>query len=207
MRNNYFYPKMLTPLNTSQVPRGGWSVTIEGAGPEIRGDNFSAWIREVFERLQANGLDHHNWRAETIDLMCRQRPDIPSEDHDAPQMPAKTADDVLRFLRTMWKGYEEGVKPVSDELQNRRIDTCLACPKLTHIACSIGCSSLSDTINRFVMGRNLPKFPEIQKQACSSCGCTVSVKSMWPVAILREVDEKSATHPNYPQNCWMVTEG
>lgn len=197
---------MLSPVNTSQVPRNGWSVTIEGAGPEIRADNFSVFIREVFNRLQANGLDKHGWRAEAIDLMCRQRPDIVSEDLDAPQMPAKTSDDVMRFLKTMWKGLEEGVQPVSEDLQNQRIDTCLACPQLTHIACSMGCSSLSDTINRFVMGRNLPKYPVIHKQACSLCGCTCSIKSMWPIAILKDVDDKSATHPDYPPNCWMVTE-
>lgn len=197
---------MLHPISTNQVPRNGWSVTIEGCGPEIRSDHFITWVKEVSVRLQANGKDKHGWREWAIDLMCRQRPDIPSEDVDAAPQRAMTGDDVLRYLKTVWTGMEEGMLPVGEELQNKRVDTCMACPKLGYISCFIGCQTITETVNRFMVGRNVPKFPQIHKQACTACGCTASIKTMWPIDILKQIDERMGTQPDYPPSCWVVTE-
>lgn len=197
---------MLSPISTAVSPPHGWSVTIEGAGPEIRDYNFSAFIVMVSTRLQDNGLDKHGWRAWVIDLMCRQRPDIQSEDLDAPDHRSMTGDDVKRFLTTMWAIFEKGTEPVDFETQNRRVDICSACPKLGYISCFIGCSQITDVVNKFMAGRDVPKFPQIHKMACLACGCTASVKSMWPVAMLREVDAAMGVQPDYHPKCWMLTE-
>lgn len=197
---------MRRPTNFSIAPKGGWSVTIEGCGPEIRDYNFTAFMLEVHRRLASNGLDKHGWREYVLDLMCQQRPDIAQEVFDEPQKRAMTGEDVLRFLKTMWAGKEGGAQPVSEELQRQRVDTCMACPKLGYISCFIGCQTITHTVNSFMMGRDVPKFPQIHKMSCLECGCTASVKTMWPVDLLRKVDEQFELKPNYHLSCWMLTE-
>ncbi len=179
---------------------------IPGCGPTIKSDHFLTFIKEISTRLQANGMDRHGWKAFYVDLMCEQRPDIPSEDVDAAPSRAMTGDDVKRFLVTAWEGMESGVQPVSEELQNQRVDTCLNCPQLGYISCFIGCQQITETVNKFMMGRNVPKFPQIHKMACQVCGCTASIKSMWPIDVLKAADERMGTTPAYPSNCWVVTE-
>lgn len=197
---------MLWPVNINFVPRNGWTVDIEGCGPTIRSDHFSEFIKQLSVRLQANGKDRHGWKEFFVDLMCKQRPDIPSEDKDAAPTRAMSGDDVKRFLTTMWAGKENGAQPVPESLQNQRVDTCLACPKLGYISCFIGCQQITEIVNSFMMGRDVPKYPEIHKMACTVCGCTASVKSMWPIEILHEIDERMGTTPQYPSNCWVITE-
>jgi len=197
---------MLTPVNTTICPAGGWSVTIEGAGPKIVADHFEVFIGQIATRLRANGMDVHNWKAKAIDLMCQQRPDIPCENKEVPTR-HMTGDDVLRFLKTMWKSMENGVKPVSEELQSQRIDTCLACPKLGFISCYIGCATITEAVAGLMVGRDRVKmFPKIHKMACTACGCTASIKTMWPLDILRAVDGEAQTQPEYDKNCWVLTE-
>lgn len=197
---------MLSPINTNLVPRGGWTVTIEGCGPEIKSDNFSDFIKQVSIRLQANKKDKHGWREWAIDLMCQQRPDIPNEEVGGPQIRAMTGDDVKRFLTTMWEIFEKGGIPVSEEIQNKRVNICEQCPRIGYISCHIGCSQITDVVNRFMAGRAIPKFPQIHKMACMECGCTASVKSMWPVPLLREIDKQMHIEPAYHPKCWMLAE-
>jgi len=196
---------MLVPVNTTIVPRGGWSVAIEGAGPTIVSDHWESFLHEIGKRLRVNNLDVHNWKNAAIDLMCQQRPDIESVDKDIPTR-TMTGSDVLRFLRTMWTSMEEGVKPVSEELQNQRIDTCLACPKLGYISCFVGCNTITETVASLMMKRDVPKFPQIHKMACTACGCTASIKTMWPISILARVDAESKTQPDYHPSCWVLSE-
>jgi hypothetical protein len=197
---------MLTPINTSNVPSGGWSVTLEGAGPTIVSNHFTVFMQEVSTRLKSNGLDRHGWRQAVLDLMCHQRPDIPSEDLDAPPVRSFTGDDVARFLRTMIETKLQGAQPVSDDLQDSRIETCLACPKRGHIACSMGCGIISETLAQFAIGRKIRRHADIHKQSCTACGCYCEVKTMWPLDILKGVDERSGTKPEYAPGCWMLSE-
>jgi len=198
---------MLHPINTTIVPHGGlWTVSIEGAGPPITAPTWHEFIKNISKRLQSNGLDKHGWKEWAIDLMCQQRPDIPSEDVGAPQTRGMTGDDVKRFLKTMWELFEQNSETVDFETQNQRVDICEKCPRLGYISCFIGCAQVTEVVNKFMAGRDVPKFPQIHRMACLECGCTASVKTMWPVEVLRKIDSEMQIQPNYPPNCWMVTE-
>lgn len=187
-------------------PPKGWSVTIPNAGPEIRNTNFAAFIAEVIKRLESNGMDHSGWKEQILHLMCQQRPDIECEDKDAPPQRAMTSDDVFRFLKTIWTSVEEGAIAVSEELQNQRVETCLACPRLGFISCFGGCSTIVEAVAKLTLGRSIRRHPDVHKKSCLECGCLSEIKTMWPLDILRKIDERSGTQPNYPPNCWVVTE-
>lgn len=192
------------PINTTMVPPRGWSVDV-GLGPPIVSHNFNDFVRQIFVRLQANDADKHGWRDWALSLMCEQRPDIPCED-SAKNERAMTGDDVLRFLKSLWTAKEEGAVAVSEELQNKRVDTCLACPKLGYISCYVGCASISETLSAFLLGRKVPRIREIHKMSCMACGCSAEVKTMWPLDIIRQIDEKHGTKPDYHEKCWVLTE-
>lgn len=197
---------MLTPINTSVSPPNGWSVSIPDAGPEIRDFNFSVWITEVQKRLKANGLMKHGWRDWVIDLMCQQRPDIPSQDKEAPPERVMTSDDVRRFLQTMWDIKEQGSPVVSEDVQSARVETCLACPKLGFIQCFIGCGSVVEALSQMLLGRKIRHLEDIHKKSCTACGCHAEIKTMFPVEILRKIDEKHETKPQYHPSCWILNE-
>ena len=196
---------MLTPTNTNLVPRGGWSVEIEGAGPPIVANHFSLFVKEIGKRLIANGLDKHGWREEALDLMCRQRPDIPCEDKEV-QARAVTGDDVKRFVKTLYEAWEQGAKPVSIEEQERRAAICMECPMRGTVSCMGGCGALARALSDLTMGGSARNLPELHKQSCLICGCELSSLTMYPMEVLRAVDEKiNFKTTEYPPNCWKLT--
>lgn len=176
-----------------------------GIGPKITSTNYADFLRQVFQRLSSNGADRHGWKEWAVDLMCQQRPDMECDDTESSAR-AMTGDDVWRFLTGMWEAKEEGIQPVSEELQNQRIDTCLACPKLGYISCFTGCGKMAEVLASFTLGRNIRKHPEVHKQSCLQCGCLVEVKTMFPIDILLKMDEKHGTKPEYHASCWILSE-
>ena len=196
---------MLTPVNTTLVPRGGWTVQIEGAGPPIVANHFSLFIKEVSKRLIANGLDKHGWREETLDLMCRQRPDIPCEDKEV-NTRAITGDDVKRFVTTLWEAWQAGAKPVSIEEQERRAAICMECPMRGNVSCMGGCAAMARALSDMTMGGSARNLPELNKQHCMVCSCELSSLTMYPLEVLQKVDEKiNFKAGEYPANCWKIS--
>ncbi len=188
------------------VPPGGWTIELDGLGPKIVSNNWSDFITQIRVRLEANGADKHGWKPWAINLMCEQRPDIPYEDDEERQSRAMTGDDVIRFLKSMWVSKEEGAIAVSQELQDKRVETCLACPKLGYISCFVGCSSIVETLAKFAIGRSIRRHADIHKMSCLACGCTAEVKTMWPLDVLHEIDKRMGTSPEYHPSCWILTE-
>lgn len=193
---------ILSPINTSLVPRNGWEVTIEGAGPTIRSDNFSDFIRQVRVRLESNGMDIHGWREETIDLMCHQRPDIPCEDRESKTREV-TGADLRRFVRTIYEAWKDGAQPVSVEEQDRRAAICFSCPNRGHVACFGGCGALAEALSEMVVAGKGNRHPELHRTACLSCGCETSSLILYPMEVLMKVDAKVdfLAMPYSPQ-CW-----
>lgn len=196
---------MLSPTNTRTSPPQGWSVTIPNAGPEIRNVNFSAWIAEVIKRLESNGMDRHGWKEWVLDMMCRQRPDIPCEDLDNPRSREVTADDVKRFFRTIWEAWQDGATAVPQEEQDRRAAICIPCPSRGHVSCFGGCGTLAQIASEMVMGTKSKPQPELHKTSCLHCGCDCSLLIMFPLEVLQRVDEKiEFKSGEYPSHCWKI---
>ena len=196
---------MLYPTNTTVVPRGGWTVTIEGAGPMISSITWSDFIKTISTRLIANGLDHHGWREEMIDLMCRQRPDIESFDNGAPPSRAVTSEDLKRFVRTIWEAKVNGAEAVSPEEQDRRAQICMACPKKGYVSCGGGCGAFSQLLSELTIGSKARSYPELHKTACIVCGCELSSLIMYPLDVLQAVDAKiDFKTSEYDAKCWKL---
>lgn len=193
---------MLTPVSTSQVPPGGWSVQIEGAGPPIKADHWSVFISEIRNRLIANGLDSHGWKERAIDLMCRQRPEIQSEDKEVPTR-SVTSDDIQRFVRTIWEAWKAGAQAVSAEEQDRRAAICVECPKKGYVSCFGGCGALAATLAEMTIHSKARSIPELHKASCMVCGCELSTLTMYPLEVLQKVDAKIGFKTEeYPDHCW-----
>ncbi len=197
---------MLVPSNTALCPRGGWSVTIEGAEPAIVSNHWMDFINQVSKRVRINGLDQHGWRERAIDLMCRQRPDIESHDEDI-QLRDITGDDIRRFVRTMWEAVKAGATPVSGEEQERRAAICLDCPKRGYVNCMGGCGALAQALAEITIHGKTRDIPGLHKNSCMVCGCELSSLIMYPLDVIKAVDKKmDFTSGDYPDHCWKTTE-
>lgn len=200
---------MRKPLNLSVVPQGGWHARFPDSY-EVRAQHSSDFLRQCFVHLEANGGDTGTgWQERVWDLCCQTHPELPYEDSEVKER-TMGPDDVRRFLRTIWETWKEGAEPVSDELQNQRISTCLSCPKKGYTSCFGGCSGIASALSEFTMGRAIRQLPEIHKVSCMACSCYLETKTMFPVGILRTVDEKLGQKPDYWDStngrCWMLTE-
>jgi len=196
---------MLTPKNNDIVPRGEWNVELPGCGPRIKSRHFKDFLQQVSKRLQANGLDRHDWREWVLDEMCKQNPGIECEDKDAPRREV-TGEDVWRFVRTLYTAWENGAQKVSDEEQNRRADICLNCPKRGYVSCN-SCGSLSKALSDLVLGTGCKRLAELHKQSCLVCGCELSSLVQYPLEVIQEIDQKLQFQTDsYPSECWKVTD-
>lgn len=194
---------MLRPVNINSVPKNGWTVTIEGAAPEIVSDHFSDLIKKAHTRLEANGMASHGWRERVIHEMCKQRPDIQCEDDELPPSRVATSDDAIRFLKTLWIAMKDGAQPVSEEEQDRRASICLQCPKRGVVNCYGGCGTIAGLMADLVIGSKSKRIPELFKQHCTCCGCELSSLTTYPIEVLAKVDaDINFQSSEYPVECW-----
>lgn len=193
---------MLKPKNINTKPRGGWSVTIENGGPEIRADHYKVFLQEVSERLRMIGQDHHGWKDEIVDLMCKQRPDIACQDTEADTRPI-TSDDVVRFMRTLWEATRSNAKPVSVEEQDRRAGICTSCPQRGRVSCMGWCGAIARMLSDLIIGASSKRNAALSKQSCMVCGCELSSMVKYPLEVLHAVDAKiNYKAGEYPEHCW-----
>lgn len=194
---------MRTPTNSNLVPPGGWTLDIPNGGPTIKSDNFSDFIKQVRVRLEANGMFHHGWREQYVDLMLQQRPDIPQEDDSLPPSRVATSDDAVRFLKTLWVAMKDGAKPVSEEEQDRRASICLSCPKRGVVNCYGGCGAIASMMADLVIGSKSKRIPELFKQHCVCCGCELASLTTYPIEVLAKVEgDINFKASEYPEACW-----
>ncbi len=194
---------MKKPANLSVVPRDGWHCKFPD-GYEVRAQHPSHFLSQCFVHLEANGLDSGTgWQERCWDLVCSTHPEIPCEDTEVKER-TLGPDDVRRFLTTMWETWKSGAEPVSEEVQNLRVSRCLQCPMKGYTACFGGCSQVSQLLSEFSVGREIRNLPEIHKVSCQACGCYLESKTMFPLNVLKAVDEKLGQKPDYHRSCWML---
>lgn len=175
---------------------------LEGLGPKITSNNFSDFMGQVRVRLESNGKDFHGWREDVLDLLCHQRQDIKCVDKES-RSRETTGADLRRFVRTLYAAKKAGAEPVSKEEIDRRAAICFSCPNRGHVACFGGCGWLAEVISEMVVSAKGNSHPELHKTACLSCGCETSSLILYPIEVLRKVDEEVnfLAMPYSPQ-CW-----
>lgn len=197
---------MKKPLNTTIVPRGGWSIHIPETDTTLNSVHPSELLSKVRVHLESNGLDWgRDWKDKVWDMVCEQNSGVECEDSEGVKVRGWDGNDLNRFLKTMWTAWKDGVEPVSQEEQNRRISICLSCPKITNGACA-ACTGIAHFISQFTIGRKLEKHPDVYNKICSECKCNIESKTMFPVSVLKEVDQKMQSQPDYHSSCWMREE-
>ena len=152
-------------------------------GSAINIDLGSGWLQRFYHEL------------------CEQNPQVPCFDEEHPDR-VWTSEDIWRFINVLKEQVTGGIAMVSEEEQLRRIAICKDCPKIGDIACRY-CGVLAETLSSFIAGRKLPRVDEVYKRSCLACGCDITSKTAYPVAVLRAVDAKVGSNPEYVPGCWM----
>lgn len=195
---------MKQPINTKTTPPRGWTIDFEGLGPLVSSNHFNDFMRQVYARLEANGTLTHDWREETLDLLCRQRPDIPCEDRELPER-AVTSEDVKRWFKSMWETWKSGAQAVSAEEQDRRASICRDCPKRGHVSCFGGCGAMAEALSQMIVGTKARSYPDLHKTSCLVCSCEITSLVLFPLEVIQKVDEEAGFKVgDYPEHCWKL---
>lgn len=197
---------MKVPKQKHVCPRGGWSLKFP-SGWSVSESHYAAFLQACREHMERNDMPYPfntsgGWQDRMWDQVCQQNPHIECEDTDKPER-IIDGNDVLRYLRTMWSSFEKGALAVNDEEQNRRLSICLTCPRMGYISCFIGCNSIAHVLSEFIIGRKINRREETNNKSCLACGCSIEVKTMWPLDVIKDVDAKMGITPDYAPNCWI----
>jgi hypothetical protein len=193
---------MKIPSSPNLVPPGGWSYKDPDSGVPFKEAHVEALLSMVRRHRIANDLRvGGEWTQEFWDNLCTQNPKAPCSDADSPERPLN-ADDISAFLTTLVAQRESGKQQVSQEVYDKRIEVCLACPKLTHVGCS-SCGAFGRLLHRVVAGIRVPNDVAPGK-SCGVCGCVVSAKAAYDIDVLKAVDAELGRNPPYHESCWML---
>lgn len=194
---------MLKPKDLNSSPPGDWKVVAPETGVAFKHFSFSALLKQIRSCREGMGLSTGgDWIERVQEAVCQQNPDVPCFDEDRPER-VWLGEDVWRFLTTLKEAVMGGMEPVSTEEQTRRIDICAVCPKKVVIGCR-WCGALGGMITELLAGRKAPNIEAVYKQSCGACGCDIASKTVYPLDILKRVDEKLDNKPDYAPGCWML---
>ncbi len=198
---------MKKPSCFEVAPKGGFAVTFP-TGITIASLYDSEFLRNCKLHMEENVMPYPfntsgGWQDRMWHQCCIQNPDMKCADSDRPER-SIGADDILRYARTMWVTLTQGGETVSQEEQDRRVDICLKCPKIGVVSCFIGCNTITEALSGFILGRSIRRINEVHKQSCMACGCPIEVKSLWPISVLKQVDNDLGLTPDYNRSCWMI---
>lgn len=192
-------------LDTSRPVSGMWTYTQPETGVSFKDIHWGGFIKRIRAHRLANDLPlQGGWVEELQDTLCRDNPDLPCAEvgHIARYY---TQDDVQRFVSTMLE-LNASKTVVDEEEQRRRIDICATCPKNINMGGCKFCVWIAQKTTELLAGRKLYRVSETHKRACGACGCDITAKTAVPLAVLKVVDEKLGTAPDYAEGCWMLTE-
>lgn len=192
-------------LDTSRPVSGMWTYTQPETGVVIKDIHWNGFLKRIRAHRLANDLPlQAGWVDELQDTLCRENPDLPCQEVGYVER-RYTQDDVQRFVSTMLE-LNASNELVSEEEQRRRIDICAICPKNISMGGCKFCVWLAQKTTQLLAGRKIHRVSETHKRACGACGCDITSKTAVPMAVLKVVDEKLGTTPDYDSRCWMLTE-
>lgn len=192
-------------LDTTRPVSGMWTYTQPETGVVIKDIHWNGFLKRIRAHRLANDLPlQAGWVEELQDTLCQANSDLPCEEvgHVARHY---TQDDVQRFVSTMLE-LNASNELVSEEEQRRRIDICAICPKNISMGGCKFCVWLAQKTTQLLAGRKIHRVSETHKRACGACGCDITSKTAVPMTVLKVVDEKLGTVPDYDSRCWMLEE-
>lgn len=203
---------MKRPVNTNYVPGQGadrarkyWNVVLEN-GVYVESKHPADFMKKCFTALENNGLyTGSGWSDQIWHMVCEQNPHIDCIDTDRPPVVAGWLD-VRRFFITLRELLGSSKPLVSPEVQEARIEKCLICPKNVSLGNCSGCSWVAQTLSELAGNRQIKDEPRIHRRGCGACGCELSVKTAYPVEVLRLSDDRLGLKPDYWEQCWMKSE-
>ena len=192
-------------LDTTRPVSGMWTYTQPETGVVIKDIHWNGFLKRIRAHRLANDLPlQAGWVDELQDTLCRENPDLPCQEVGYVER-RYTQDDVQRFVSTMLE-LNASNELVSEEEQRRRIDICAICPKNISMGGCKFCVWLAQKTTQLLAGRKIHRVSETHKRACGACGCDITSKTAVPMTVLKVVDEKLGTTPDYAPGCWMLTE-
>jgi hypothetical protein len=193
---------MITILDKTTTPPGGWHYTEPDTGVKFSGLSYVALVAEIRRHRIAMSLPvGSEWLPVFEHTLALQNPGAKQQEEGAKQRQL-SADDIVKFV-TVVKELLSGEELVSVEEQTRRANICASCPKKGVVACKY-CGWLTRELTHMLGGRRVPRATEIFKHSCMACGCDLTAKTACPLPVLKRVDEKIGSTPEYAPGCWML---
>ena len=194
---------MKKPDNREMIPPGDWTIIFPGTGHRISSNHPSAFLQKCHEHMELNDIPiMGGWQDEMFNLACEQNPAIPCHEVGVVER-SIASEDIWRFLTTLWNA--RGEEAVSEEEAERRVGICVTCPRMTHVACTMGCGKLAEVLTTLTLGRTPKRYTEVHKASCGVCGCEISSLVNYPLDVLKKVDEKlNFKIGEYPSHCWKL---
>lgn len=196
---------MKIPKDKQMIPAGGWKVTLEN-GIVIEQKHPGVFLAKAFQALEASRLyTGEGWQDAIWHQTCEQNPHIACIDTDKPEIVTGWAD-VRRFFVTLGDLIGSGRPLVEPEVQEKRIQTCLACPNNVDLGACSSCGWVAARLSELAGGRKIKDEPLVHRRGCKSCGCEISIKTAYPLNVLHEVDKRLELKEPYDSNCWVLNE-
>ena len=190
--------------DTSRVPRGGWTYTVEETGVTINASTITRLKYLVHAHMSVNELRIPPDLGEIVeDCACRamaspekwcaERRD-PVEYGDLKRS-GWSASDVRRFVKSIYQwGTKSGFSFVEQAEAERRASICATCPLNKHVSGCLGCAGVLGLV-RSVRGSRSTSLDD-KLEVCEVCGCELKVKVLLPG------DAIDNTGLEYPEHCW-----
>lgn len=189
-------------LNTNHPVGGMWTYTQPETGVTLADWSWAAFLKKIRDHRKACELSvEPGWVDEIHEDVITNNPKLEWEEVGSKRR-WFTGDDIRRFLTTMNELRKHG-EMVSEEEHRRRLDICAVCPKNGQISCG-GCGWLAKELTALMGRRRVHRAPEVFRRSCLACGCDITSKALMPMAVLKQVDEKIGSTPEYAPGCWML---
>ncbi len=193
-----------TPGQGADPKRHYWNVVLDN-GHYVESNHSGNFMAKVFKALEANGLySGTGWQDNVWEKVCEQNPHIPCVDTEVAPIVTGWAD-IRRFFITLGDLLGSGRPLVEPEVQEQRIQTCLACPLLVNSGQCSGCSWVAQKLSELAGNRRIKDESLVHRKSCAACGCEASVKTAYPMEILKEVDKRLELKQPYWSGCWMTS--
>lgn len=192
---------MKYPTTPHRVPTGGWQYTDPDTAISFKSNHIDALLAKVRKSRIAN--DHKvgaEWVVSFYNGLCDQNPHIKCSE-EGKQEVQWNGDDLAAFLGTLLDMRKSDQGQVAQDEYDRRVGICLRCPKRAVLNCAT-CGFFGSLLQRAIAGVNIidaTAYP----MSCLACGCSITSKALYPLDVLRGVDEKLGRSPDYVPECWM----
>lgn len=194
---------MLTLINRSIVPPGGFRYTQEESGVTMHAPTFQALCEVVKNHRAANGYPISiDYEREIETQLCLRLPQGSCKEVGTAITPRQLGfADVMRFTKTLGESILKGNPRVDKEEANRRALICVGCNANVKAHGCSGCnSSKVETLVKTLTGTDETDH-DAKLESCQFCGCLNKAQVWFPLDILQKHIKKSINDA-LPEHCW-----